>query len=236
MQECNLLYTIKVMEKTLCIGVIMDGNRRWAKSRNIPVFMGHAQGYQTLKSLIDWAKDVSVSTVIAYAFSEENWNRTKEEVEYILDLFRKVLTSELDILIEKKIKVKFIGNISRFPEDLRQLMKSAEEKTAEYTAFNLALAVSYGGREEIVRAVNAQKEEGGVCTVDSLKKYLYTTDLPDPDMIIRTSGEKRLSGFLLWQSSYSELFFTETLWPDFSKDEFLGMIAEYHNRQRRFGV
>jgi undecaprenyl diphosphate synthase len=227
---------MNIKNTSLCVGVIMDGNRRWAKSRHLPVFMGHAQGYQTLKSLIDWAKDVSVGTVVAYAFSEENWNRTKEEVEYILDLFRKVLTTELETLIEKKIKVSFIGNISRFPEDLRQLMRSVEEKTSEYTAFNLALAVSYGGREEIIHAVNTQREEGGLCTVDTLKKYLYTADLPDPDMIIRTSGEKRLSGFLLWQSSYSELFFTDTLWPDFSKEEFLGMIAQYHQRQRRFGV
>ena len=227
---------MNIKNTSLCVGEIMDGNRRWAKSRHLPVFMGHAQGYQTLKSLIDWAKDVSVGTVVAYAFSEENWNRTKEEVEYILDLFRKVLTTELETLIEKKIKVSFIGNISRFPEDLRQLMRSVEEKTSEYTAFNLALAVSYGGREEIIHAVNTQREEGGLCTVDTLKKYLYTADLPDPDMIIRTSGEKRLSGFLLWQSSYSELFFTDTLWPDFSKEEFLGMIAQYHQRQRRFGV
>lgn len=224
------------MEKTLCIGVIMDGNRRWAQSRNTPTFMGHTQGYQTLKSLIDWAKDVSVGTVIAYAFSEENWNRTKEEVGYILNLFRTVLTTELDTLIEKKIRVRFIGNLSRFPEDLQDMMKSVEVKTKDYTDFNLAFAVSYGGREEIVHAVNAQREEGGVCTVDSLAKHLYTTGLPDPDMIIRTSGEERLSGFLLWQSSYSELFFTKTLWPDFSKDEFLGMIAQYHERQRRFGV
>lgn len=230
------MYTIKIMEKTLCIGVIMDGNRRWAKLRNIPTFMGHTQGYQTLKSLLDWAKDVSVNTVIAYAFSEENWNRTKEEVEYILNLFRTVLTTELDTLIQKKIRVRFIGNLSRFPEDLKELMKSVESQTEQYTDFNLALAVSYGGREEIVHAVNTQREEGGVCTVDTIAKHLYTRELPDPDIIIRTSGEERLSGFLLWQSSYSELFFTKTLWPDFSKDEFLGMMAQYHERQRRFGV
>ena len=214
----------------------MDGNRRWAKLRNIPAVMGHTQGYQTLKSLLDWAKDASVSTVIAYAFSEENWNRTKEEVDYILDLFRTVLTTELDTLIQKKIRVRFVGNLSRFPEDLKKLMRSVESQTEQYTDFNLALAVSYGGREEIVHAVNAQREEGGVCTVDMIAKHLYTKGLPDPDIIIRTSGEERLSGFLLWQSSYSELFFTKTLWPDFSKDEFLGMMAQYHERQRRFGV
>lgn len=224
------------MEKTLCVGVIMDGNRRWAKSRSIPVFMGHAQGYQILKSLVDWAKDMSVQTVIAYAFSEENWNRTKEEVEYILDLFRTVLTTELADLMDKQVRVRFLGNLSRFPEDIQQLMKSVEEKTSQYVRFTLALAVSYGGREEIVRAVNTQRQEGVACTVDTIAQHLYTTGLPDPDMIIRTSGEKRLSGFLLWQSSYSELFFTDTLWPDFSKEEFLGMIAEYHQRQRRFGV
>lgn len=224
------------MKKKLCIGVIMDGNRRWAKKQNLPVFMGHMQGYETLKSLLEWTKETPVCTVIAYAFSEENWNRTKEEVGYILDLFRKVLVSDITELIEKKIRVRFIGNISRFPEDIKQLMKSAEEKTATYTVCNLVLAVSYGGRDEIVHAVNTQREKGEVCTADNLKKYLYTADLPDPDMIIRTSGEQRLSGFLLWQSSYSELFFTDTLWPDFSKDEFLGMIAQYQERQRRFGV
>ncbi len=223
-------------DKHLCVGVIMDGNRRWAKKRNLPVFMGHMQGYETLKSLLEWVKETSVRTIIAYAFSVENWNRTKEEVGYILDLFRKVLTSEITELIEKKIKVRFIGNLSRFPEDIQVLMKSVEEKTRHYTDFNLVLAVSYGGREEVIHAVNTQYKQEGLCTTDGLKKYLYTKDIPDPDMIIRTSGEKRLSGFLLWQSSYSELFFTDTLWPDFSKDEFLGMMREYTERIRRFGV
>lgn len=224
------------MEKTICLGVIMDGNRRWAKAHNLPIFMGHAQGYETLKSLLEWSKETSVRTIIAYAFSEENWNRTAEEVGYILDLFRTVLNSEITALIEKKIKVQFIGNLSRFPEDIRRLMKSTEEQTLQYTDFNLVLAVSYGGKEEIVHAVNAQCKKDGECTVDGIQHHLYTKDIPDPDMIIRTSGEKRLSGFLLWQASYSELFFTDTLWPDFSKDEFLGMMREYTERIRRFGV
>lgn len=224
------------MEKTLCVGIIMDGNRRWAKTHNLPVFMGHTRGYETLKSLLDWSKETSVRTIIAYAFSEENWNRTKEEVSYILDLFRTVLTSEVSSLIEKKIKVQFIGSISRFPKDIQDLMKVVEKKTKQYTDFNLILAVSYGGKEEVVQAAETQYKKEGVCTIEGIQKYLYTKDIPDPDMIIRTSGEQRLSGFLLWQSSYSELFFTHTLWPDFSKDEFLGMIAQYHQRQRRFGV
>lgn len=233
----NFLYTICYMEKPGCIGVIMDGNRRWAKAKGLPGFMGHTQGYETLKNVLDWSKEWGVHTVVAYAFSEENWKRTQEEVTYLLDLFRKAFSVDASELIAKKVCVRFIGNISRFPDDLREIMKSIETKTAQFLDFTLLVAVSYGGKEEIVHAVNEHiHQKGGVCTGEDIEKHLYTTGVPNPDMVIRTSGEMRLSGFLLWQSSYSELFFTHTLWPDFSKDEFFGMMHEYSERQRRFGV
>ncbi|MHB1316896.1 MAG: polyprenyl diphosphate synthase [Minisyncoccota bacterium] len=225
------------MEKPRCIGIIMDGNRRWAKEKGLPTLMGHKKGYDTLKDVLGWAKEVSINTLIIYALSEENWKRTQEEVGYLLDLFRKAFFIDAQELIDKKVKVKFIGNLSKFSDDLRDAMKSLEEKTKDFIDFNFVVAVSYGGKEEIVHAVNTHiNNGGGLCTTSDIEKNLYTAGLPDPDMIIRTSGEQRLSGFLLWQSFYSELFFTKTLWPDFSKEEFLGMIEEYSQRQRRMGV
>jgi undecaprenyl diphosphate synthase len=219
-----------------CIGIIMDGNRRWAKSKGLPTFEGHRQGYQSMRQTVEWAKEAGVGTVIFFAFSEENWKRTADEVSYLMGLIKKMLVDEMEEIITQNVRLRFIGDISKFSPDIQAGMRDAEKKSKKNTGINVGLAVSYGGRQEIVSTVNTLLAEGKTeVTIEDVSTHLYTNGLPDPDMIIRTSGEMRLSGFLTWQSIYSELFFTNTLWPDFSKDEFLKMIEEYSARDRRLG-
>ncbi len=219
-----------------CIGIIMDGNRRWAKTQGLPSFEGHRRGYQTMKDVVGWADEVGVGTVIVFAFSQENWNRSKEEVIFMLDLIRWVLKDQVKEAMEKNICLRFIGDIDKFPEDIALDMRKNEKESEHNTGLILAIAVSYGGRDEIVRAVNTLIKQGKqeITTVD-IEASLDTHGLPDPDMIIRTSGEMRVSGFLPWQAVYSELFFTKTLWPDFSKGEFLDIVKQYTERERRMG-
>jgi undecaprenyl diphosphate synthase len=220
-----------------CIGVIMDGNRRWAKANNLPTFEGHRRGHQTMKKLVEWAEEAGVKTVIVFAFSEENWKRAAEEVSFMMSLVREILASDTKEAIEKNIRLKYIGDVLKFPEDIARGMWDAEEKTKNNTGTTLAIAVSYGGRQEIIHVVNELMKEGKTeITAEDIDAHMYTAGLPDPDIIIRTSGEMRLSGFLPWQGVYSELFFTNTLWPDFSKEEFLKIINEYSTtRERRMG-
>lgn len=214
----------------------MDGNRRWAKSKGLPVFMGHENGYQTLKSFLSWAKEAGVKNVIAFAFSEENWNRSKEEVSYLVELIRKVLKEGMKEILESNMRVRFIGDLSKFPEDLVVEMKKIESESEKNDDFNLVMCLSYGGRQEITHCFNKLIKDGKKeIAMDDISENIYTHGIPDPDIIIRTSGEMRLSGFLLWQSVYSELFFTKTLWPDFSKEEFLSILDEYKKRERRIG-
>ena len=214
----------------------MDGNRRFAKAQGLPTFEGHRRGYQTMKNVTEWASDAGVGAVIFFAFSEENWKRAEEEVTFLLTLIREILSNQVSEAIEKNIRLKYIGNLSKFPDDIADGLRNAEEKTKNNTGIHMIIAVSYGGRDEIVRAVNTALAHGKKeVSIDDVNTYVDTAGVPDPDMIIRTSGEQRLSGFLTWQSVYSELFFTNTLWPDFSKEEFLKMIEEYRNRERRLG-
>lgn len=225
-----------------CIGIIMDGNRRWAKSKGLPTFAGHEKGYEVMKNTVEWAKDLGVKNIIFFAFSEENWKRTEEEVSYLMGLIRRMLAEETKDAIENKVRLKYIGDLSKFSDDIARGMKDAEEKTEHCDAITVAIAVSYGGRQEIVRAINKMIADGlpakagkkGI-TIEDMNAYVDTADMPDPDIIIRTSGEQRLSGFLTWQSVYSELFFTNTLWPDFSREEFGSIVDEYSNRERRLG-
>jgi undecaprenyl diphosphate synthase len=219
-----------------CVGVIMDGNRRWAKAKGLPTFEGHRHGYQTMKNVTEWASDAGVGAVIFFAFSEENWNRAEEEVSFLLTLIREIISTQLSEAIEKNIRLKYIGNLSKFPEDIADGLRNAEEKTKNNTGIHMIIAVSYGGRDEIVRAVQKLVDDGKTTIIaDDIQSHIDTAGVPDPDMIIRTSGEQRLSGFLTWQSVYSELFFTNTLWPDFSKEEFMKMLEEYSGRERRLG-
>lgn len=218
------------------IGVIMDGNRRWAKSKGLPSSSGHSKGYEVFKNFLDWAKEFEINTVFSYVFSEENWKRNEDEVSFLLSLIRKIVKEEGEEFFKKGVRVKFAGSIENFPKDIYESMLEIENKTKNNTNFNLCLCVSYGGRTEIVRAVNKLIDSGKKnITTEDLQNNLYTKGFADPDLIIRTSGEKRVSGFLPFQSVYSELFFIDSMWPDFSKQDLKNILDEYKDRERRMG-
>ncbi len=219
-----------------CISMIMDGNRRWAKERGLFPVEGHAKGYEKLKEVIEWTYEAGVPNLIVYAFSTENWNRAKEEVSYLMTLIRKVLVEQSEEFNKKGNRIVFAGDIERFPKDIQKLIHESEEKTKNNTGNTLVLCISYSGRTEILHAVNnLLKGEKTSVNEEEFSQALWIKDVPDPDIIIRTGGEKRLSGFLTWQSVYSELFFPKTFWPAFSKEEFLEILREFSFRDRRRG-
>ncbi|MBA3733490.1 di-trans,poly-cis-decaprenylcistransferase [Patescibacteria group bacterium] len=221
-----------------CVGIIMDGNRRWAKSKGKLSLQGHAAGGETLKKAVDWAKEIGIKHIIFYTFSTENWNRSSEEVTYLLDLIGEYINSELENFNAKGGVLRCVGDLSKFSPKLQKSLKDAEIKTANNTGPCVYFALNYGGRQEILSAVKKIVEKNPKVediTAEYFEKHLQTYPMPDPDLIIRTSGEMRLSGFLPWQGVYSELFFTQTLWPDFSKEEFEKIIEEYGDRDRRIG-
>lgn len=218
-----------------CVGFIMDGNRRWAKERNEPTLLGHQAGKEVFDESITWIQDLGIPHAVYYAFSTENWQRTEEEVTYLMDLFAAFITSLLSDVLDRKVRVRFIGDRTHFSERLQGLMAELEEKSAMYTDTTIWVALSYGGRAEIVAACNKAIAVGEPVDETSLAEYLQTNSMPDPDLIIRTSGEQRLSNFLPWQSVYSELFFTDTYWPAFTKEEFTRIVGQYGDRQRRRG-
>ncbi len=223
---------------SLSVGVIMDGNRRWAKQKGKQGFEGHTAGYAIFKDFLNWAREFGVKTVYSYVFSEENWKRSEEEVSFLISLIKKIIFEEDDKFVKEKVKIVFAGNISKFPKDIYEKMIELQNKTKENSGFTLVLCLSYGGRGEIVYAVNQflEKNNNAVkITEKDISDNLYSSEIKDPDIIIRTSGEQRLSGFLPWQSVYSEFFFTETMWPDFTKEEFKGILESYNKRQRRMG-
>ncbi len=231
----NKKVEIKIPEH---VGVIMDGNRRWAKERNLPTLEGHRIGYEKVKKLTEWAFDKGIKIVSVYAFSTENWNRSEEEVGYLMKLFGTAIKEELDLAKERNFKLLISGRIAELPGDLPDLCLKAMDETKAGTRGTLNLCLNYGGRAEIVDAVKKMiKNNIEVDQVHEgmLKKYLYNSNLGDPDVIVRTSGEKRLSGFLLWGGAYSELMFMEKYWPDFEEGDIDLVIKEYNNRQRRFG-
>lgn len=221
-----------------CVGIIMDGNRRWAKEKGIPLLEGHTEGGKTLKNTVKWAKELGIEHIIFYTFSTENWNRTEEEVGYLLDLIGRFIKSELDNFHNEGGVLHYVGDTTKFSQNLQETFRLSEEKTKNNPGPHVYFALNYGGRAEILSAVkkiiaNNPKQED--ITEEYFGKFLQTGNMPDPDIIIRTSGEMRLSGFLPWQGVYSELFFTKTLWPDFSKEEFRGILEEYSQRDRRIG-
>ena len=221
-----------------CVGIIMDGNRRWAKGKGLPLLEGHRAGGETLKNAVRWARDTGVKHIIFFTFSTENWKRSEEEVSYLLNLIGHFLEKELEHFYKEGGVLHFAGDLSRFSPDLQKKFKTAEEKTKNNSGVHVYFALNYGGRQEILSAVKKIVADGAKSEdIDEkyLEKYLQTYPMPDPDIIIRTSGEMRLSGFLPWQGVYSELFFTKTLWPDFSKEEFMSILEEYGNRDRRIG-
>jgi len=217
------------------LGIIMDGNRRWAKKAGKPAIEGHRQGYKNLKDLLSAVKDLDIDTVSVYAFSTENWNRSHEEVEGIMGLLRWVMKNELNDLIKEGIRVRWIGSEDRVPKDIIALMRNAEEKTKDLTEGTLAICFNYGGHQEIVDAANKAAESGEI-SQETITKNLYAPDIAPMDLLIRTSGEKRISNFMLWRMEYAELHFTDTLWPDFSRQELRDIVNDYHGRSRRFGA
>ncbi len=221
-----------------CVGIIMDGNRRWAKAQGMFALKGHQAGGETLKKVVQFARDAGVKHIIFFTFSTENWNRSEEEVSYLLDLIGSFLEKEFEYFNKEGGILHCVGDMSRFSESLQKQLKDAEEKTAKNAGPHVYFALNYGGRAEILSAVKkivAENPKPEEITEEYFGKHLQTGDMPDPDIIIRTSGEMRLSGFLPWQGVYSELFFTKTLWPDFSKEEFMSIIVEYGERDRRHG-
>jgi undecaprenyl diphosphate synthase len=216
------------------LGIIMDGNRRWARAHGLPTLEGHRRGYEKMKEVLDWVKEAGIRDVIMWGFSTENWNRSPEEVSYLMDLFRRVLKHELPEIKQKGGRLKFPGQRERFAEDIQKLMAEAEAETKD-GKYTLWFALSYGGRAEILMAAEKLAKEGKEVTEENFANALWTAGMPDPDIIIRTSGEERLSGFLPWQGVYSELFFLPVMWPDFSKEDFQNVLSGYATRERRRG-
>ena len=220
------------------IAIVMDGNRRWAKKKGLPAFEGHRQGYDKLKKVGEWLLDRGVKIFTVYAFSTENWNRSKREVDYLMNLFRRALSKEIQEFNKRGIKLNVLGRISGLPKDLQKMADSAMKLTKNNRRGILNLCINYGGRMEIVDAVKNivnQKIPAKKINEKTIENNLYFISQPDPDLIIRTSGEQRLSGFLTWQSVYSELYFTPVVWPDFSQKDLDKAIDWYYSRERRFG-
>lgn len=215
----------------------MDGNRRWAKEQGLPSLEGHRRGLDKVKDLVSWVQEAGIKELILYAFSTENWNRSPEEVGYLMNLFEITFGKDVDDIVKKGARVKFVGQRERLPMSLQKKMDEVEERTKEGTKGTLIIALSYGGRAEIVAGVNALLAQN-VTEVDeaSFRQALWGGEFSDPNLIIRTGGDKRLSNFLTWQSVYSELFFTDTKWPAFEKTEFDSILAEYALREQRRGV
>jgi undecaprenyl diphosphate synthase len=225
------------------VAIIMDGNGRWAKQRKLPRIEGHRRGVETVRSIIDAAREHGVRYLTLYAFSVENWKRPQDEVTGLMSLLDYFLKRETKTLVKNKVRLLTIGRTDEMPEAVRKRLDEAKKATAHFTAHTLVLALNYGSRTEIVDAARAyaeaiakgkQKPEDD--SWESFSRHLYTADIPDPDLVIRTSGETRISNFLLMQSAYAEFIFTPVLWPDFTKDEFAAALAEFANRERRFGL
>jgi undecaprenyl diphosphate synthase len=224
------------------IAVIMDGNGRWAKLQGLPRIMGHKRGVDTLKDLLRCCQDWGIQALTAYAFSTENWKRPQEEVDFLMTLFQRVLRQELREMVKENVRIQFVGNLQALPQSLQSEISRAVEATRDNQGIRFSVATNYGGREEILQACRAiaAKVQQGLLKLDEIseevfEKHLYTAGLIDPDLLIRTSGEMRLSNFLLWQMAYGEIYITDTLWPDFNRHQFYQALSAYQQRERRFG-
>ncbi len=238
----DLFDRIKKNDLPFHIAIIMDGNGRWAKKRGLPRIVGHKKGVDTLKQIVACAHELGIGVLSLYAFSTENWKRPPLEVDFLMSLPEEYLFKELGNLMKKNIKIQTMGDLCRLPERTRRAIENALTKTGNNTGMVLNFAVNYGGRSEIVRAcknVLSLLREGRYSeediTEEALARHLYTADFPDPDLLIRPSGEVRISNFMLWQLAYTELWFTKTLWPDFTREHFVKAILDYQGRERRFG-
>jgi undecaprenyl diphosphate synthase len=220
------------------VAIILDGNARWARARGLPIADGHRAGTKALRRTVEAAIDLGVESLTVYAFSTENWNRPSEEVEALMEIFEETIERELPDLCKQGVRTRFIGRRERAPEQLRERMASLEAETASNSRLELWIAFDYGGRDELVEAVRRIVEDqvpAEDVDENAIAARLYAPDLPDPDLLIRTSGEVRISNFLLWQLAYAELIFVDTLWPDFGEAELRAALDEYAQRRRRFG-
>jgi len=225
------------------VAIIMDGNGRWAKQRKLPRIEGHRRGVETVRAIIDAAREHGVKFLTLYAFSVENWKRPQDEVAGLMTLLDYFLKRETKTLVKNKVRLLTIGRVEGMPEAVRERLTAAKKATAHFTDHTLVLALNYGSRTEVLDAARAYaqaiatgKQKASDDSWESFSRHLYTADIPDPDLVIRTSGETRISNFLLMQSAYAEFIFTPVLWPDFSKEEFAAALAEYASRERRYGL
>jgi len=216
------------------IAVIMDGNGRWARKRMMPRIYGHREGVKRVKEIVRACGEMGVEYLTLFTFSRENWKRPEKEVKELMQLLSKLLREEEKELMENNVRFKMIGRLEELPLDVVSGVKHLEDVTSHNTGLTLVLAINYGGRAEIIDAVKKIKKKDEV-TEENFKKFLYFPELPEPDLLIRTGGELRISNFLLWEIAYTELYFTKTLWPDFTKKELIKAIKDYSKRERRFG-
>ena len=219
------------------VGIIMDGNRRWARARGLPAIFGHREGVKAVERTLRAAKDLCIPCVSLYAFSTENWKRPQAEVLGLMGLLKYYMKLKLEELKRENARLRFAGQLSALSDDIREILADAEEQTKYNDAMQLVVCLNYGGRQEILDAVNRMIKEGirQPVTEEIFRSYLYLPDLPDPDLLIRTSGELRMSNFWLWQGSYSEFYFTDKYWPEFGRQDLEMAIADYNRRERRYG-
>ena len=223
------------------VSIIMDGNGRWAREQGHERIFGHKKGVETVRVVAEAASEAGVKYLSLYAFSEENWGRPKEEVDFLMHLMMDSIASEVEMLMKNGVRFRVLGNLARLPEALQQGIAALEEKTRENTALDLILFVSYSGKWDIFQAAKKFAAEHSGEDIDKItdmsafSKYLVTDGIPDPDLIIRTSGEERISNYLLWQGAYSELLFVKKMWPEFGKEDFTAALAEFASRDRRYG-
>ena len=232
------LFKKKIVERKLPthIAIIMDGNGRWAKKRLLPRTAGHKVGLDTFVKTVDSCNELGIECLTVYAFSTENWNRSVEEVGALMELMSRGITKYESEMVKKNIKLRLLGDIDRFEPKYRDALLGVQERLSVNTGMTLCICLSYGGRQEILHSFNELLKEGKTeITAEDIESHLYTKGLPDPDLVIRTSGEYRISNFLLWQSAYSEYYFADVFWPDFDRKELEKAISAYSKRERRFG-
>ena len=240
-EESRLLEKLDLTRLPRHVAVIMDGNGRWAQKRHLPRIAGHRAGTRSARTTIETCARLKIEALTLYAFSVENWRRPKAEIDFLMQLLREYLRKEMPLLQKNNIRMRFLGRIEELPAAVQNDVRDAMERTAENKGMVLCVALNYGGRAEIVDAMNAILFEGNghgpsdKVTEEQLSRHLYTEGLPDPDLLIRTSGEMRVSNFLLWQIAYAEIFVTETLWPDFNRARLLEALLEFQSRERRYG-
>jgi len=217
------------------IAIIMDGNGRWAKEKGLNRTSGHEEGAKTVRNITIHCSQIGIKYLTLYAFSTENWTRPKLEVEFLMKLLEKYFKTELPIYLENNVKFKAIGDLSKFSKKLQNIIKETEDKTSSCTGLTQILALNYGSRDEIARALKKMQDNNLEVTEENISKSLDTAGIDDVDLLIRTSGEIRISNYLLWQIAYAEMFFTQTYWPEFTTNELDDIISDFHSRERRFG-